>query len=144
LCRGSNGLVQAWGALGSRAAVIFDLDNDGDLDIVTNEFNSEPMILISDLAQSGHQLNYLKVKLTGTRSNKSGIGAKVMVKAGDNVLSQVMDGKSGYLSQSLKPLYFGLGKVNEVDEIQVQWPSGQTQSITDAEINMLIEITEPD
>ena len=111
--------------MGSRSSVIFDLDDDGDLDIVSNEFNGEPMVLISDLAQSDQKLNYLKIKLTGSGSNKGGIGARVTVRTGDRVLSQNMDGKSGYLSQSLKPLYFGLGDATAIDEIQVQWPSGK-------------------
>jgi hypothetical protein len=144
LCTGTNGLVQAWGALGSRSSVIFDLDNDGDLDIVSNEFNNEPMVLISDLAQTERKLNYLKIKLIGSRSNKGGIGAKVVVKTAGASYSQNMDGKSGYLSQSLKPLYFGLGDATEVTGITVHWPSGTTQAIESPKLNTLLEITEPD
>lgn len=144
LCTGANGLVQAWGAMGSRSSVIFDLDNDGDLDIVSNEFNGEPMVLISDLAQTGNKLNYLKIKLNGSQSNKGGIGAKVVIKTADGTYSQNMDGKSGYLSQSLKPLYFGLGDATEVQEIKVYWPSGTLQTINTTRLNTLLEITEPD
>ena len=142
LCAKATGPVQVWAALGTRSAVIFDLDNDGDLDIVTNEFNSEPLVLVSDLAQSKKPLNYLRIKLTGTRSNRGGIGAKVQVKAGEQVYTQVLDGKSGYLSQSLKPLYFGLGNATSVDEIRVQWPSGAKQAVSKPEINRLLEIRE--
>jgi len=142
VCANSTGPVQVWAALGTRSAVIFDLDNDGDLDIVTNEFNSEPLVLISNLAQSKKPLNHLRIKLTGTRSNRGGIGAKVQIKAGEQVYTQVLDGKSGYLSQSLKPLYFGLGSVTSIDEIRVQWPSGATQTVSTPEINRLLEIRE--
>jgi hypothetical protein len=144
LCKGTTGRVQAWGALGSRSSVIFDLDNDGDLDIVTNEFNSEPMVLVSNLAQAKKDLHWIGVKLVGSQSNKSGIGAKVMVKTADGTFSQVMDGKSGYLSQSLKPLYFGLGSAERIEAIQVLWPSGKTQSMNTPDLNKLIEITEPE
>jgi hypothetical protein len=111
---------------------------------VTNEFNSEPLVLVSDRAQSGKSLNYLKIRLSGTRSNRGGVGAMVQVKAGDQVYTQVLDGKSGYLSQSLQPLYFGLGDASTVDEIYVQWPSGTRQTVSKPEINKLLEIREPD
>lgn len=142
-CIGHDGIKEVWAARGSRSSVIFDLDNDGDLDIVTNEFNGEPMVLISDLAQQNEALRYLKVQLTGSTSNKGGVGAKVMVKAGENTYTQVLDGKSGYLSQSLKPLYFGLAAADQVDEIKVQWPSGTSQIVHAPKINSLIEIVEP-
>jgi hypothetical protein len=80
-CAGhTSGTVNIMGALSSRSSVIFDLDNDGDLDIVTNDFNSEPMVLISDLAQV-KQIHWLKVVLNGIQSNRNGIGATVRVKA---------------------------------------------------------------
>ena len=144
LCTGTSGLVQAWGAMGSRSSVVFDLDDDGDLDIVSNEFNGEPMVLISDLAQTSKNLNYLRIKLAGSRSNKGGIGAKVVIETADGTYTQNMDGKSGYLSQSLKPLYFGLGNATEVTGITVHWPSGKSQTINAPRLNTLLEIVEPD
>jgi hypothetical protein len=142
-CVDQDGPVTIWGALGTRSSVIFDLDNDGDLDIVTNEFNSEPMVLISSLAQSGSALRYLKVRLVGSSSNRDGIGARVTIKAGGNTMTQVLDGKSGYLSQSMKPLYFGLADADGIDELQVNWPSGKTQTVKVTKINTLVEIKEP-
>ena len=144
LCAGADGRpVQAWGAVGSRSSVIFDLDNDGDLDIVTNEFNGQPLVLISNLAQSGHALNWLGVRLIGTKSNRGGVGARVTVQAGERAWTQVLDGKSGYLSQSLTPLYFGLGEADAVDKVQVQWPSGRVQTVAAPDIDRLLEIAEP-
>jgi hypothetical protein len=67
-----------------------------------------------------------------------------MVRTADGTLSQNMDGKSGYLSQSLKPLYFGLGDATGVTGIEVHWPSGISQTISTPGINTLLEITEPD
>lgn len=118
--------VVAWGAVGSRSSVIFDLDDDGDLDIVTNDFNSEPMVLVSDLADR-KRIHFLKVNLTGTRSNRDGLGARVTVRAGSATYTKVQDGQSGYLSQSLYPLYFGLGEAGQVDQVEVLWPSGKQQ-----------------
>src|SRR5580700_2625793 len=102
VCQGQTGKITVNAALSSRSAVIFDLDNDGDLDIVTNDFNSEPQILISDLAQR-KEIHWLKVVLEGTVSNRNGLGATVRVHVGNRVLTKYNDGKSGYLSQSVLP-----------------------------------------
>ena len=127
MCRGRTGRVVVWGALGSRSAVIFDLDNDGDLDIVTTDFNSPPMVLVSDLSDRRSGLRYLQIQLRGTRSNRDGLGATVQVTAGARVYTQVHDGQSGYLSQSSLPLYFGLNDAATVDRIAIQWPAGSEQ-----------------
>ena len=74
VCREREGQFTVWGALGSRSSAIFDLDGDGDLDIVTNDFNSEPMVLVSDLAQRT-AVRFLKVTLVGRASNRNGLGA---------------------------------------------------------------------
>jgi hypothetical protein len=128
LCAGRTGKVTVTGTLGSRSSVIFDLDGDGDLDIVTNEFNSEPQVLISDLAQK-HKIHWLSVRLVGKASNRNGLGAKVTMVAGDQRMTQRMDGSSGYLSHSILPLYFGLGEADKADRIEVLWPSGRKQVI---------------
>ena len=121
--------------------MIFDLDSDGDLDIVTNEFNSQPQVLISDLAQR-KKIAYLKVKLVGTKSNREGLGARVTVSAGNLKITKFKDGKSGYLSQSDLPLYFGLGDARQINSIEVKWPSGTQQTVPRADLNGTLEIVE--
>jgi hypothetical protein len=135
--------IVVWGARGSRSSVIFDLDDDGDLDIVTNELNDYPMVLLSNLSQKKPDLSYLKVKLAGTRSNRSALGAVVRVEAGGLKLMKVKDGQSGYLSHSDFPLYFGLGAATQIDRMEVTWPSGVRQVI-DGPIkrNQLLTLTE--
>jgi hypothetical protein len=116
-------------ALGTRAAIALDLEADGDLDIVTNEFNAPPQVLVSDLAQRRH-INWLTVRLRGTHSNREGLGARVtMVLPDGRRVLKVLDGKSGYLSQSDMPLYFGLGAADHAAAIEVRWPSGEHQTI---------------
>jgi hypothetical protein len=117
------------GSLGTRSAVALDLDGDGDVDIVTNEFNGRPQVLISDLAQRRH-VNFLRVQPRGARSNREGLGAQVTVVLPDGrrILKPV-DGKSGYLSQSDLPLYFGLGAADNVASIEIVWPSGHRQTM---------------
>lgn len=142
-CKGREGKMMVWSAMGTRSSVIFDLDADGDLDIVTNDCNSKPMVLISNLSQRSPNLRYLKVKLIGSTSNRDGLGSIVKVSAGGETYTKAYDGKSGYLSQSLYPLYFGLGGADQVEQIEVLWPSGQTQSVPGPiEVNTLVEIIE--
>src|SRR6266403_1430614 len=127
----------------SRSSVIFDLDNDGDLDIVTNDFNSEPMVLISDLAQQ-KKIHWLKVVLVGTKSNSNGLGATVRLHSNRQTYTRYNDGKSGYLSQSVLPLYFGLGDSSKIDRIEIDWPSGRKQVISqDLHENETLKVSEP-
>jgi hypothetical protein len=143
LCRGQSGKITVTAPLGSRSAVIFDLDGDGDLDIVTNDFNSAPQVLVSDLAQR-RPIHWLQVVLVGAASNRGGLGATVRVRAGGHVYTKYHDGKSGYLSQSALPLYFGLGDAEKIDGVEVVWPSGRKQVETQRlEINRTLQIAEP-
>lgn len=139
----TKGRKVVWGALGTRSSVVFDLDQDGDQDIVTLEFNQPPMVLVNNLNEKTN-INYLKVSLVGRESNRSGIGAKVRVFSGEDVYTKIQDGKSGYLSQSFYPLYFGLGANKTINKIEIVWPSGKTQKISkNISLNTLMRITEP-
>ncbi|HEY6108275.1 MAG TPA: CRTAC1 family protein [Gemmatimonadales bacterium] len=132
------------GSLGTRAAVALDLDGDGDLDIVTNEFDGHPQVLVSDLAQR-HRIHFLRVRLRGRRSNRAGLGAHVTVvlPEGRRML-KVLDGKSGYLSQSDLPLYFGLGDADHAGEIDVRWSSGRRQTVVGPiRADRTIDVVEP-
>jgi len=143
-CKGQVGIITIMATLGSRSAVLFDLDNDGDLDLVTSDFNSEPQVLISNLSER-KTIHWLKVVLEGTTSNRNGLGATVRVRAGGQVYSKYNDGKSGYLSQSVLPLYFGLGDAPGIDRVEVDWPSGRKQSVTTGlRDNVTLRVTEPE
>jgi hypothetical protein len=137
--------VEMWGALGTRSSAIFDLENDGDLDIVTNEFHDGPMVLRSSLSER-KTIQWLRVKLVGkggaTGTNRDGLGAVVTVAAGGKSYTQVHDGVSGYLSHSVMPLYFGLGDVAAIESVTVVWPSGAQQAVTEAKANAVLVVTE--
>lgn len=136
------GVLSVIGSISSRSSVAFDLDEDGDLDLVTNEMNDHPQVFISNLTEK-KKIHYLKVKLVGTTSNRDGLGATVKVYCGTRTYSRYNDGKSGYLGQSSMPLYYGLGDAEKIDRIEVAWPSGIKQSLTnELSINRLLTITE--
>jgi len=111
-------------------------------DIVTNEFNAAPQVLISDLAQK-KKLHWIEVALVGTASNRDGLGALVRVSTGGRVQTRSHDGKSGYLSQSALPEYFGLGGSGEVERVEVLWPSGRRSVVEKPKTNATLRIEEP-
>jgi hypothetical protein len=142
-CAGHSGIHPVMAPLSTRSAAIFDLDDDGDLDIVTAEFNDRPQVLVSDLS-ARRQIRWLKLRLVGTGSNHDAVGTLVRVHAGGRTFTRWQDGKSGYLSQSVMPLYFGLGDATAIDKIEVTWPSGKAETVTrDLAINRLLILKEP-
>ena len=142
LCRGASGTLSVLGTLSSRSSVAFDLDDDGDLDLVTMEWNEKPQVLISNLVAK-HPPQFLKLKLVGTRSNRDALGATVKVQAGGRTFHRFVDGKSGYLAQSALPLYIGLGDAKGVDRVEITWPSGKRQVVTEnVRINSILTISE--
>lgn len=144
LARGRTGKVPFTAVASSRSAVVLDVDGDGDLDIVTNEMGDAPQVLISDLSAS-HAVHFLQVQLIGRKSNRDGLGASVRVTSGGRGWTQFHDGKSGHLGQSVLPLYFGLGTSSTVEKVEVDWPSGRHQVVTqDLGANRLLKITEPE
>lgn len=142
-CAGRSGELVVHGALGSRASAIFDLDGDGDLDVVTNEFGDVPQVLVSDLAERRDDgLHYVQIALQGASSNRDALGASVTVISGARRWTQVNDGQSGYLSQSRMPLYFGLGEHGKIDEVEVRWPNGKVsrhRGLASNTLHLLVE-----
>jgi cytochrome oxidase Cu insertion factor (SCO1/SenC/PrrC family) len=128
-CKDCGGKVLVMAATGTRSSVMLDIEGDGDLDIVTNDFGGTPMVLRSNLSEQP-SLNYLKIELIGSESNRDGLGATVLVHAGEQQMLSVHDGKSGYLAQSRLPLYFGLGSADLIDKIEINWPSGARQTVS--------------
>jgi hypothetical protein len=123
-----HGVQTVWASRGSRSSIAVDLDGDGDLDIVTNNYGDLPQVFISDLAQHG-PVHFVNVQFEGHRDNRNGIGAVVVLTSGGRAQTQVNDGKLGYLGQSVLPLYFGLGSAADADSVTVKWSSGDSQVV---------------
>jgi hypothetical protein len=142
LCRDKTGVLSVIGSTSSRSSVAFDLDDDGDLDLVTNEWNDHPQVLISNLSEK-KPIHYLKIKLIGSVSNRDGLGATVKVHSRSKTYTRYHDGKSGHLSQSSMPLYVGLDDATQIDRIEVLWASGKRQQLTEnIPVDKLLTITE--
>jgi hypothetical protein len=123
----------------SRGCAFGDFDNDGDLDILVNNMNEAPSLLRNDCHAA---YNWIKVKCTGTKSNRSAIGARVkVVTGGHSQIDEVMSGAS-YISQNDFRLHFGLGRADKVDQIAIRWPSGIEESFSAVEGNQLVFIQE--
>lgn len=125
--------------LSSRGAGFDDLDNDGDVDVVILNSRRLPTILRNDSIDQGH---WLQVKLSGTKTNRYGVGARVKVIAGSlSLIDEVHSGR-GYQSHYGTRLHFGLGNYQTVDRIEVSWIGGDTEVFTDIAADQFVTLTE--
>jgi hypothetical protein len=116
-----------------------DIDNDGQLDLLFTNNGGAPDLL-RNAGPSGN--NALLVRLVGTKSNRSAIGARLTLTAG--TLKEVREVKagSGYLGQSDLRQHFGLAHAAQADRLEIRWPSGQTETVTAVPANQIVTITE--
>src|ERR1700746_3306770 len=122
----------------SRGCAFGDFDNDGDVDILIINLNEPPSLLRNDL---GGKSNWIKVKLEGTKSNRTAIGARVLVHYGGKTQAQALLSQSSFYSCNDPRLHFGLGNSTSAD-IDVYWPSGLHETFKQVKVNRLITIKE--
>ena len=122
----------------SRGCAFGDFDNDGDLDILVVNLGEPPSLLRNDL--SGNN-NWLKVKLVGTKSNRSAIGARVLAHYGRKTQAQEVISQSSFYSTNDSRLHFGLGSETSVD-LDIHWPSGLQQSLKGVAAGQIVVIKE--
>jgi len=122
----------------ARGAAYADIDNDGALDVLLTT-NGGPAYLYHNEGGNNHSL---RVKLVGTKSNRDGIGSVVRVTSGKDRQWQMLHSGSSYLSQSELVLTFGLGPATKADSIEVQWPSGQVDTLANVPSGQTITVQE--
>jgi hypothetical protein len=123
----------------SRGCAFGDFNNDGNVDVLVLNMSEPPSLLRND-NRSGH--HWLNVKLVGTRSNRSAIGARVAVTTGAlRQVREVMSGSS-YISQNDLRQHFGLGTARKVDQLEVRWPSGLVERARNIDADQFIVMEE--
>ena len=141
-----NGFTEVTASLGpsfsvarvARGAAYADIDNDGDLDLLMTT-NGGPAYLYRNDGGTNHSL---RIKLVGTKSNRDGIGAVVRVNSGQDKQWQMMKSGGSYLSSNELVLTFGLGADSKADAVEIAWPSGQVDKLSNVEAGQTITVEE--
>jgi len=123
----------------SRGAAFGDVDNDGDVDVLVMNMNAPPSLLRNDYS-GGH--GWILLTLEGTRSNRSAIGAVVVVTAGGHRQARAVLSQSSYYSHDDMRLHFGLGDRDQADRIEIRWPSGEVETMTNVKGRRVVTVTE--
>ena len=130
----------------SRGCAFGDYDNDGDIDILIMNMNERPSLLRNDYITTANRNrpsnNWLKLKLIGTKSNRSAIGARVTLKIDSQARMQEVTSQTSYYSHNDLRLHFGLGAHRKVDALEIRWPNGQTEKIAGLSGNQIVTIKE--
>ena len=122
----------------SRGAAFGDFDNDGDIDVLIMNVNEPPTLLRNDAPPGNH---WIKIRLEGTKSNRSAIGARVLVRYSGKVQAQELLSQSSFLSSNDPRLHFGLGAATTVD-VEIHWPSGLVETMKSVAANQLLTLKE--
>jgi hypothetical protein len=122
-----------------RGSAFGDFDNDGKMDIIVNNLDGPPTLLRNDGVNGNHSI---LIKCVGTRSNRSAIGTRVSVTCGKHRQTAEVKSGSGYYSHSDLRLHFGLGRAATVNTVELSWPSGLKETLTDLPANHLFVIQE--
>lgn len=123
----------------SRGCAFGDYDNDGDVDVLIMNMSEPPSLLRNDTQSGNH---WLKLKLVGTKSNRSAIGAAVVVTAGGRKQRQDVLSQSSFYSQSDLRLHFGLGQEKAAESIAIRWPSGLTEAYRSVRADQILTFKE--
>jgi enediyne biosynthesis protein E4 len=123
----------------SRGAAFGDYDNDGDVDVLVMNMNEAPSLLRNDYAGPN---GWLMVKLEGTRSNRAGLGATVVVTAGGRRQARAALSQSSYYSHDDLRLHFGLGGDARAERVEVRWPSGQVDGLENVAGRQVLTVRE--
>jgi enediyne biosynthesis protein E4 len=107
-----------------RGVAVADLNGDGKLDLVMNNNNAPPTLYLNEVRMSG---NDVELKLVGTQSNRDAIGARVRLTIAGKTMTRQVEAGSGYASEMMLPVHFGLGSASRIEAVEITWPSGLVQ-----------------
>ena len=123
----------------SRGAAFGDFDNDGDVDVLIMNMNEPPTLLRNDYAGPN---GWLEVRLEGTKSNRAGIGATIVVEAGGRRQARAVVSQSSYYSHDDLRAHFGLGAAGRAERVEVRWPSGAVDVLKDVAGRRVVTVRE--
>lgn len=126
-------------SIAGRGIATADYDNDGDTDIAVNNRGDYPELLRNDGGDANH---WLEILLVGTRSNRDGIGASLKLRSEGFLHVEQAKGGTGYMSASDPRIFFGLGKRTKIDSLEITWPSGQVDTLTNVPVDKIIAVKE--
>ncbi|MFY0687667.1 MAG: VCBS repeat-containing protein [Cyclobacteriaceae bacterium] len=128
----------------SYAFELFDYDHDGDLDVFNTSWRDDPTFYENNTIsnQSSTNVNWVKVELNGTTSNRSAIGTHIILVDNHDLKQVAFYTGVGFMSQSLQPVHFGTGLASEIKELILHWPSGEVDSLFDLPVNKTISVVE--
>jgi len=128
----------------SRGSAFGDFDNDGDVDVLVMNMNEAPLLLRNEYFSKTTRgpNNWLMLNLIGTKSNRSAIGARVTLKTGAQLQFQEVTSQSSYYSHNDHRLHFGLGESKQADSIEILWPNGDREVLTNVSANKIVSIKE--
>jgi hypothetical protein len=121
-----------------RGAAFADFNNDGNIDILMNAINDSPHLLRND--GGNHHNNWLKVVPLRKDTGMVAIGGTVIVKSNGTAMVQPVVAVNGYLTSSDPRPHFGLGKATKADSVEIRWPDGKVQVLTDVKVNQILKI----
>jgi hypothetical protein len=124
-----------------RGAAFGDFDRDGRIDVVVTRLNESPVLLRNTMGAGNH---WIGLKLIGRRSNRDALGARVVIRNGQTKQVNHVTTSVGYASSSEPTVHFGLGTSTEVEQIEIEWPSGRRHNLKRVRADQYLTVREPD
>ena len=126
-----------------RGVAVADYNGDGKLDLIINNNNAAPTIYLNALKNVG---KCIEMKLVGTHSNRDAVGARIRLAVAGKTLTRQVEAGSGYASEAMLPVHFGLGDAARIESVEITWPDGFVQRFAgtrfDPFIDQMVKIEE--
>ena len=123
----------------SRGLAVGDLFNDGNMDVVVGDIDGAPMVLRNHGVPGRHWVSF---ELAGTKSNRLALNARIKIVAGGMTQTDEIHSGGSYLSQNDLRVHFGLGSATKIDKVEIHWPSGQTDTMSDLAADKFYSVIE--